>query len=94
MVAGSRSPLLVEPAGLPDAGRIDAPLPPDAGSGVFASESAPIPGTYAIAGAEADPTSCGVCVFLLSDLTISGGQITDFGETLFATSGTVTLTSI
>lgn len=57
------------------------------GKGVFAGGVAP--GTYTIAGADANFLNCGLCVHIIADI-VSGAGPTKF---YFADSGTVTLTS-
>jgi hypothetical protein len=58
-----------------------------ANKGVFAAGVAP--GTYPIAGADANFLNCGLCVHIIADI-VSGAGPTKF---YFADSGTVTLTS-
>jgi hypothetical protein len=63
------------------------------GDGVFAGGL--MTGNVPLAGEELDQMACGVCVYLLSDLTIdSMMRITDFNEVYFATGGAVNLTSV
>jgi len=57
--------------------------------GVFTGGLAP--GTYAIAGAELNYATCGLCVLILGDVALAGGTVSQY---FFATGGTVTLTSI
>ena len=57
------------------------------GKGVFAAGVAA--GTYTIAGADRNFTSCGLCTNLIADITQSGPS-----KFYFADSGTVTFTSV
>jgi hypothetical protein len=64
------------------------------GDGVFAGGPV-VTGNVPLMGEELDQMSCGVCVYLLSDLTIdSMMRITAFDEVYFATGGSVNLTSV
>ena len=47
------------------------------------------PGTYTISGADANYTTCGLCTNLIADITMQGPS-----KFYFASSGTVTLTSV
>jgi hypothetical protein len=59
------------------------------GYGVFTNGVAP--GTYHLTGAETSLASCGLCVFVLTDVDPSGGSGVD---AYFATGGTVNITSV
>jgi hypothetical protein len=58
------------------------------GRGVFAN-GVVAPGTYTIAGDETNLFTCGVCVFLTTDVGLSS-----YGDEYMATSGTVTITQV
>lgn len=57
------------------------------GNGVFAGGIAP--GTYSIAGVDANLLSCGLCVHVIADIVAGSGP----SKFYLATSGTVTLSS-
>jgi hypothetical protein len=55
----------------------------------------PAEGTYPITGSELSQVDCGVCVYLLGDLTIDAlGRITAFDEVYFVDGGSVTISRI
>lgn len=58
-----------------------------AGKGAFSGGIAP--GSYAIAGADAQYLDCGLCVHIIADIVTGSGP----SKFYFATSGTVTMTS-
>jgi hypothetical protein len=64
------------------------------GYGALAGMTTPQPGTYTIAGEDTSYATCGVCVLMLSELTMNPMGGLDAGELYFATSGTVTLGSL
>ena len=65
------------------------------GYGVFAGAEGVHTGTFNLTGDELSVAACGLCTFLLSDLTLdANGQIQDIGEQFFQTGGTVTLTAV
>ena len=77
--------------GMPTVALLELDLWP--GDGVFSGGL--MTGTFPLTGSELNQLECGICAYILSDLTIDGsGRITDFGEAFFATGGSVTLTSV
>lgn len=65
------------------------------GYGVFAAAEGVHTGTFNLTGDELDVQLCGLCFFLLSDLTLdANGQITAAGEQFFQTGGSVNLTAV
>ena len=65
------------------------------GYGVFSGAEGVHSGTFNITGDELSVAACGLCTFLLSDLTLdSSGAIQSVGEQFFQTGGSITLTAV
>jgi hypothetical protein len=64
-----------------------------AGSGAFSTGDIRT-GTFSITGDDARPSTCGVCVLVVTDVVTSGSSFVSFADYYAATSGTVTLTSV
>ena len=83
--------LMIVGNGTPNVAILELDLWP--GDGVFSGGL--MTGNVPLAGEELDQAACGVCAYLLSDLTIdSMMRITAFDEVYFATGGSVNLTSV
>ncbi len=63
-----------------------------AGEGAFSGN--PTTGTYTIAGDDAQYSTCGLCLLILTDATDTDPTTGDFTDTYLATSGTVKITKL
>lgn len=52
------------------------------------------PGTYQIAGDEAQVVTCGVCLYIYSDATVVDGEVVDSEKDYIATGGSITVDSV